>query len=415
MKKETLNWIDNNVDINLCEMEATQKELADLGIKARIVPFPPQTMYEPKPLPEKFAVAVYQPYNNAPFYFPEITQAIAKKMPEVSFHLFGDPMHQGGNENVAYYGVCNKKEMEEVVDKTSMILRLTPHDGLPLSVVEWIMAGRNAITTTEIPYAESFKMDMWKGLADPTKEQLDEVINKNVDRLVEEINKMKDKGQNLEGAKYYKEIVNEDIYRKTINDYLNLDIKKWWETMSKLWPAMEQNQETTDDISKILTEIRKLKPESIVDIGCGTGRWADLLGIEDYTGIDFSEELIKNASEKHPDKKFIATDILNYKPEIKHDVAFTFASLLHVKPDEFKKNVEALKGIARTGVFIEPVKEAATAGQSRNIHPELIKMQKETDFIFNVKYTWIHDYLNEFECLKVIPLSHNRNMFIVKL
>jgi hypothetical protein len=64
---------------------------------------------------------------------------------------------------------------------------------------------------------------------------------------------------------------------------------------------------------------------------------------------------------------------------------------------------------------VEPVREQQYHGSERQVHPRVIEKQKNSDFIFNIKYTWIHDYLNLFDCAEVIPMSHNRNMFIVNL
>src|SRR3990167_1044473 len=60
-KAGVIDWLHNNIDVHLCEFEHTQKELASLGIKARIVPLPPKNIFQEEPLPEKFTVGVYDP------------------------------------------------------------------------------------------------------------------------------------------------------------------------------------------------------------------------------------------------------------------------------------------------------------------------------------------------------------------
>jgi len=418
VRTNILNWLDNNIDIHLCEMEQTRRELEELGIKARIVPFPPQSIYEPTELPEKFGVAVYMPYNNKEFYYPDFIMRVAKRLKDVDFHLFGDPLTHGDKDNVFYHGIINKADKADLVKKTSMILRLTPHDGLPLSVVEWITAGRNAITTIDIPHSMKFDFTLWKKKKQPTKAELELLIKKNEKRLVEMIKRMKKAPVNKKGAKHYQELCDPEVFKKKIYSFLDIDIKAWWKEMSDIWPAMESNQETSEDIGKILTEVRKLKPKSVLDLGCGTGRWSELMGVKNYTGLDFAPELIEDARKKYPDTAFVKGDIVNFAErfkEEKYDLVFTFATLLHVKPKDIKKYVKAIKKLGKIGLFVEPVSETRNVGRERSIHPEIIKKQKEKDFIFNVKYTWIHDYLNEFEVIKVIKLSHNRNLFIVDL
>lgn len=389
-----VKWLDNNVDVNLCEIEETQKELDKLGIKARVVPFPPEVIYRNvKPTPK--AVAVYMPYQNKEFYQPELVYEVAKELPDIHFYLFGDTTMMGEKDNLTHVGNIRGMLKDAVIEKTGAILRLTPHDGLPLSVVEWIMAGREAITTVKIPFAHQVKLD-----------------KKNI---VKTLKKLKWQ-ENKEGSDYYRTICNPEVFKKSIYGLLDLDIKKWWDKISPIWHFMESSQENTDDIGKIIKEVKELKPKTLIDLGCGTGRWADLLPVDDYTGIDFSEQLISEAKENHPDKKFINQDILTYVPEQKYDVAFTFASLLHIPPKQLDEYIKAIKKIAKKAVFVEPIKEASVSGQDRYINPKIIEMQKEDPtFIFNVKYTFIHDYLNKFDCIKVIPMSNNRNMFVIDL
>lgn len=60
-------------------------------------------------------------------------------------------------------------------------------------------------------------------------------------------------------------------------------------------------------------EIQKLKPmlkldsySRVLDVACGIGRWADAISeeIEEYCGLDFSEELIAIASKRNSKEKF---------------------------------------------------------------------------------------------------------------
>jgi len=412
-REKVVQWIDNNVDINLCEMEATQKELAEIGIKARMVPFPPQKIYKTIPLPEKKAVAVYLPYMNKQFYYPDFIYNIAKKMPDVDFHSFGDPMMRGLKENVTYHGIIGEKEKDELIKKTSLILRLTPHDGLPLSVIEWITAGRNAITTVMMPHAMNFKIKAYDGKKKPTKARVDKVVKENEVRLINLINSALKNELNANGSEYYHKLCEPSVFSKTIHNFMNVDIKKWWDEMSDLWPSVEQGQESTEDIIKVIKEVKELNPKNVVDLGCGTGRWKGLLPVTDYTGVDISADLIKVAKTNYPKGKFIVTNMKDVNT--KFDMAFTFATWLHIKPEEIKKYVKAIKKIAKRAIFIEPVRDASSLVQERTLHPEIIKKQKDSDFIFNIKHTWNHDYLRHFKVTKVIKLSNNREMYIIDL
>lgn len=415
IQKETLNWIDNNIDVNLCEMEATQKELAELGIRARVVPFPPRIISEPMPLPEKFTIAVYDPYQNKGFYFPDFIKGLAKKTKDIKWEFFGDPTLFGEKDNIHHNGVTDENETKELIKNSSMILRLTPHDGLPLSVVEWIMAGRNAITSVDMPHSNVFKMDIFQG--QPTQKQLDEVVKKNEERLLALIEEVKKQGVNEAGSKYYKEVCSIDKFKSFIYNLMEFDMKEWWEQLSSVWGYMENGQIATDDIFYASRILKELKPKNIVDLGCGTGRWLDVLPDVPYTGVDMTADLIRQAKEKHPDKEFIVSDIVSFADTVKekYDLAFIFTALLHVHPRDIEKTAEAISKIAHRALFIEPIADADIIGKGRVLNPEIIKKQKNSDWFVNVKYTWIHDYFKLFNVTKAIPVSNNRMLFVVNL
>ncbi len=63
------------------------------------------------------------------------------------------------------------------------------------------------------------------------------------------------------------------------------------------------------------------KDKKVLDVGCGFGRMSDMF--TDYTGIDPSEEMIKLANERYPDKRFLITDNLSGN----FDVIFEIMSL----------------------------------------------------------------------------------------
>lgn len=395
LRSEVVRWIDNNIDVNLCEIEATRKELDALGIKARIVPFPPAKMYEPMELPKDFSVAVYMPYQNKAFYQPDLLLDIAKKMKKINFKFFGDVTMAGKKGNIEHWGKVEGAEKDKLIKETSCILRVTPHDGLPLSVIEWITAGRNAITTIDIPH--SVKTGMKKI------------------EIIDALRKAQTKGINKSGSKYYRELCDVKKFKDTIYGLMEVDMAYWWKKICPIWHLMEENQETTDDVSKVLTAVRELKPKSLLDLGCGTGRWSELLNVDNYVGIDFAKDLIKEAAKKYPNRKFEATDILNYDGK-DFDVVFSFATLLHIKPKDLDKYVDKIKKMGKIGVFVEPILEGEVVGDTRVVFPKVLEMQKEDPkFLFNVKYTWIHDYMSVFNVKKVVHLSHNRNMFIVDL
>ena len=105
------------------------------------------------------------------------------------------------------------------------------------------------------------------------------------------------------------------------------------------------------------SEVEELKDyikdgEKILDLGCGSGRLCRIIDGKniDYTGIDFSENLILIARENYG-KKFIVGDILNLPfPEENFDSVWAIASLHHIPTKKFRKRVVAeIKRVLKPG------------------------------------------------------------------
>jgi trans-aconitate methyltransferase len=138
---------------------------------------------------------------------------------------------------------------------------------------------------------------------------------------------------------------------------------------------------------------------------------------QEYLGVDFMPNLVETAQKKFPDNKFMVADVLDLEKDIKEkfDVAFTFTCFLHVIPEDMERAAASVKKIAKWGVFVEPTQETWRVGDERSVNKRIIEKQKNSDWIFNVKYTHVHDYFKYFNVVKAIPMPDNRTMFIVDL
>lgn len=419
VRQNVINWLDNNVDVNLCEMEETRKELEEIGIKARIVPLPPAKLYESKPLPEKPAIAVYSPYQNKQFYLPDLMRELALENKQYDWYFFGDTTMWGQKDNITHCGDVNGKEKDDLIYKTSLLLRVTPHDGMPLSAIEWITAGRRVVSTINIPYAGNvkFQPNMFLEPTKANKEKIDKAKARIKSEILRTIKAELKLGENKQGSEYYSKEFSHEKFSKSINGLLDVDIKKWWENMAGIWEYVAKGYVSTDDMLAAQKAVRELGAKSILDIGCGNGMWSDVFDGIEYTGIDFSKGSIETARKNFPDKNFEVIDFMDYKPGKKFDVAFTFTCLLHTKPEDIKSRLDKIKEFADYGVFIEPIRDSNNVdAKDRYIHPAIIEKQKSNpEFIFNVKYTWVHDYVNLLNVQKVVQLPNNRNLFVVKL
>ena len=82
--------------------------------------------------------------------------------------------------------------------------------------------------------------------------------------------------------------------------------------------------------------------QAVMDLGCGNGRLLELLKDYkvDYLGVDFSENLIREAQAKWPENRFKTVDILeldNLKQ--KFDLVFCVATLHHIPSSKLREQV----------------------------------------------------------------------------
>lgn len=344
-------WITENVDACLCELPATQKELAAFGIEAEVVPFPPRKWFDIKPLPKKKAVAIYLPEVNQEFYFrsfflgDEKKGGLAHDMKDIDFYVFGNPKEViKPAKNI--YVMGRTEGPGSFIYETSAIVRLTPHDGLPISVAEWIGAGRNALTTIEMPFAEH--LDLVKiGKSKMSNDRLKEVVATKIRQVLK-------KPLNVEGAKHYRKWLDNDKYIKKIYSYLKYDEKKYWEKRSASW--VEQSKVDVVDEKKIKRILKELKFDSVLDIGCGSGRFVPYFKDKEYHGCDISKSLVEVCRTNFPEKDFYTSAVENIKPmREKYDLIFSYTCLEHVTPENIKKAVEAIKRTGKKLLLIEPV------------------------------------------------------------
>lgn len=90
-----------------------------------------------------------------------------------------------------------------------------------------------------------------------------------------------------------------------------------------------------DDIEIALRLLGPRAPIRAVELGCGDGRDAAEIAkrVDWYVGIDASKEFITMAKNRYPHLHFDVADMETADFPNNIDVAFAFASLLHVAPD----------------------------------------------------------------------------------
>jgi glycosyltransferase involved in cell wall biosynthesis len=144
--------LNEYIDIQFSECGNTQAELARMQLNTHILPLAVDvSKYEViKEVPKKFTVAVYTPGHEEIHYAKynlTLMYDLVKAMPDIDFVFFGDSKKIGpekGLKNLRHLGYTT---MKEVAEKANVILRFPIHDGLPISPIEMILQGRDAITT----------------------------------------------------------------------------------------------------------------------------------------------------------------------------------------------------------------------------------------------------------------------------
>lgn len=126
----------------------------------------------------------------------------------------------------------------------------------------------------------------------------------------------------------------------------------------------------------LLSIIKKQKPRSILEVGCGFGRNIKFLiekGIQPskIMGIDISSKMIGQARKYINNNKVVlhTSDISKFKPKKKFDLVFTHGILMHVPSDKIENAIDRLVHLSKRGLI-------------------LIEQNYEADN----NYTFVHDY-----------------------
>ena len=127
-------------------------ELSGYKISAPVVPF-----FNRKPakcnkdLPEKFSILVYMPEGKEEFYGLNYILEAAKQYPEVPFKIF--PNSKNFNyDNIIPHKFVEHHRMPEFISAHSLFIRIPKHDGLPNTIIEALMCGRQVIWTKPNPH-----------------------------------------------------------------------------------------------------------------------------------------------------------------------------------------------------------------------------------------------------------------------
>ena len=139
-----------------CQTESNRVELEELGLKTKVCPLPVDIYDQEVPLPGEFTVAIYD-HNTNDIYCQPLMIEIIKSMPDINFIYFGSDEMKMVRHDLENLKMIGRRPLSEILRKSSVLLRITKHDGFPVSPVEFLASGRQVIINNDFPYMKNVK------------------------------------------------------------------------------------------------------------------------------------------------------------------------------------------------------------------------------------------------------------------
>ncbi len=115
--------------------------------------------------------------------------------------------------------------------------------------------------------------------------------------------------------------------------------------------------------------IRRLTGAALLDYGCGSGRWVDVLRRHGcrYTGVDISAAMVAIARREHPDTEFRKIDgVITPYADASFDLVWSVAVVHHNPPDRQEQMLGEFVRVLRDGgvvVLLEGVGRSNPSGE----------------------------------------------------
>lgn len=164
------------------------------------------------------------------------------------------------------------------------------------------------------------------------------------------------------------------------------DMQKYWDKRAKIgeniyekvcvYGAPPQFNEIMDKIqrtclSKLLKQIPDINDKKVLEVGCGVGRWANLIisiGAE-YIGVDISPEMVKIAKKNNPTGNFYVIDgeCLPF-PDNCFDLVFSVTVLQHIPYNKKEKIIQEMCRITKKGGYIIIIEDICFKKQDKSFN-----------------------------------------------
>jgi glycosyltransferase involved in cell wall biosynthesis len=194
------------------QSESNKIEMEELGFKVEKLPLPVYSKFQEIPLPKEFTVACYDHGGIDGKWHKWLVMELCKSMPDVKFIFYGNKNAIGSINNTEWVGV---KPIEEIIKRSSCLLRITPHDGFPVAPVEFMYSGRRVITNVEeLKYATQIKIGI---VSDDTIPD----IKKRAYDAIRDVQKNPAIQNMAEIKAYYESILDASRFKQKIEEVVN--------------------------------------------------------------------------------------------------------------------------------------------------------------------------------------------------
>lgn len=179
----------------------------------------------------------------------------------------------------------------------------------------------------------------------------------------------------------------------------------------------------------MLGKLTSLAPSSVVDIGCGDGRFTREIGLRfsntQVLGVDYSEHAISLARAMNQDLTqivFESRDIIQSPLKAENDVAILMEVFEHIHPDDCAAFLNGVRAsLKREGQLLLTVPHANKPVEYKHYrHFTIASITESLSPFFNIvevlpfeRHGWLRHLLTFFLCNRFFVLNHGRLLNIV--
>ncbi|MFC0211649.1 class I SAM-dependent methyltransferase [Paenibacillus chartarius] len=146
--------------------------------------------------------------------------------------------------------------------------------------------------------------------------------------------------------------------------------------------------------AELLALLQPRPGERILDIGCGNGDLTAEIAAAGAipTGIDFSEELVRRAKQRHPGLHVLAEDACRFRTDVRFDAVFSHAALHWIRDAEAVARTIWL-ALREGGRFVA---EFAGSGNVAVLTGAMKEVLEEHGFAWPGRNPWYHPTVGEY-------------------